>query len=145
VMSENLLNEWKAFFNQATSRNEAAFNHFKNQLDQFSKVLEIAQKDVTSRIIETSAQGQNGVIKYKTTLEADGDLTNEFPNPAPDPKDVYWERHNQLVDGVLSLQKEIINKVIDSVGQIAMKVVTPISVSSSDLVTLAQLFIKPKP
>ncbi len=144
AMSEDFINQWKTFFSQATSRNEAAFTNFKDQLTQFSKILEMAQKDVTSRVIETSAQGQAGIIKYKTSIEADGDLTNEFPNPPPDPTDIYWARHNQLVDGVLALQKEIINKVIDTVGQIASKVVTPISVSSADLVSLAQLFTKPK-
>lgn len=143
-MSEELLTQWKTFFSQATSRNEAAFNHSKDQLNQFSKILEMALQDVTSRVIETSAQDQSGVKKYKTILEADGDLINEFPSPPPIPTDIYFARHNQLVDGALSLQKEIINKVIETVGQIASKVGTPISVSSTDLVNLAQLFLKPK-
>jgi hypothetical protein len=142
-MSEELLTQWKTFLSQATSRSEAAFNQSKDQLNQFSKILEMALQDVTSRVIETSAQDQSGVKKYKTTVEADGDLINEFPSP-PIPNDIYFARHNQLVDGALSLQKEIINKVIETVGQIASKVVTPISISSTDLVNLAQLFLKPK-
>jgi hypothetical protein len=143
-MSEELLSQLKTFFSQATSRNEAVFNHSKEQLNQFSKILEMALQDVTSRVIETQAQGEGGVKKYRTILEADGDLKNEFPNPPPIPNDIYFARHNQLVDGALSLQKEIINKVIETVGQIASKVVTPISVSSTDLVNLAQMFLKPK-
>ena len=137
------MTQWKTFFSQVTSRDETAFSHFKDQLNQFSKILEMAQQDVTSRVVETSVQGQSGNIKYKTILEADGDLINEFPTPPPIPNDVYFARHNQLVDGALSLQKEIINKVIETVGQIATKVATPISVSSADLVKIAEI-LRPK-
>ena len=58
AMSEDFISQWKTFFSQATSRNDAAFTNFKDQLNQFSKILEMAQKDVTSRVIETSTRAK---------------------------------------------------------------------------------------
>ena len=66
----------------------------------------------------------------------------EFPNPAPSASDVYRIRHNQIVDETLSLQKEIITKVIDTIGSTIQKVINPISFSTGDLVSLANLFKK---
>jgi len=51
-------------------------------------------------------------------------------------------RHNELVDEALAAQKEIIIKIIDTLGTIVQKVVNPISISSSDLVTLTSQFKK---
>ena len=77
------------------------------------KNIQSSYVDSTERTIETG--GQAGPV-FKTILGLDGDLKNEFPNPPPAPNDVYWVRHNQLVDQALVTQKEIISKVIDTIG-----------------------------
>ena len=92
------------------------------------------------RTIETG--GQAGPV-FKTILGLDGDLKNEFPSPPPAMNDVYWVRHNQLVDQALTAQKEIISKVIDTIGATIQNIVNPISVSSNDVSALMNLFRKP--
>jgi hypothetical protein len=57
--------------------------------------------------------------------------------------DVYCTTHNHLVDEALDLQKEIIIKVIETVGANIQKVVNPISISSSDIMNLTSIFRKP--
>ena len=112
----------------------------KNSWDQLTKILQTSYVDSTQRTIETSA-GPGPV--FKTTIDIDGDLKNEFPSPAPEANSVYWARHNQLVDAALTTQKEIIIKVIDKIGSTIQKVVNPISISGSDISMLMNLFSRP--
>lgn len=106
---------------------------------QFLKLLQTNFIDLEQKVIETSIQGG---LTYKTTIFLNGDRKNEFPTPVPNANDVYWLRHNELVNESLELQKEIITKIIDTIGVTIQKVVNPISFSTSDLVTLASLFKK---
>ncbi len=71
----------------------------------------------------------------RSVFYLNGSIKNEFPNSTPNATYAYWLHHNQLVDEALSLQKEIINKVIDILGLTIQKVVNPIRFSSSDLFT----------
>ena len=96
--------------------------------------------DATEKTIETNV---NGGPNYKTIIKINGDQKNEFPNPGPNTDDVYWTRHSQLVDEALALQKEIIMKVIETVGATIQKVVNPISISSSDIMNLTSILRKP--
>jgi hypothetical protein len=108
----------------------------KTSWDQFLNVLQTAYIEKT---IDTHSHGGPD---YKTTIKINGDVTNQFPNPPPNASDVYWARHNQLVDQAVALQKEIIDKVTDTIGTIVQKIVSPISISTSDLVNLVNLFKK---
>jgi hypothetical protein len=137
-------------FNKGTLVNTASLEQFNKQIEQFNTqaktsweqlltLLQTSYTNATEKTIETNAE--NGP-NYKTTIKIDGDVRNAFPNPAPDANNVYWTRHNQLVDGAVALQKEIIIKVIDTVATTLQKVVNPISISSSDLVNLMSLFRK---
>jgi hypothetical protein len=149
MMSNEDARKWfEDLFNKGTLVNTASLDQFNKQIEQFNtqartsweqllKLLQTSYTDATEKTVETNAQ--NGP-NYKTVIKIDGDVKNDFPNPAPDANDVYWTRHNQLVDGAVALQKEIIIKVIDTVGTTLQKVVSPISFSSSDFMNLINLF-----
>lgn len=115
-------------------------NQTKNSWEQLLKIVQSSYVDSTERTIETG--GQAGRV-FKTILGLDGDLKNEFPNPPPAENDVYWVRHNQLVDQALVTQKEIISKVIDTIGATIQKIVNPISISGNDINALMNIFRKP--
>ena len=129
-----------ALLDQFNRQIEQFNNQTKNSWEQLLKILQSSYIDSTQRTIETS--GQAGPV-FKTILGLDGDLKNEFPSPPPAMNDVYWVRHNQLVDQALTAQKEIISKVIDTIGATIQKIVNPISISSNDVSALMNLFRKP--
>jgi hypothetical protein len=152
--SKKWYEEMKKWFEESgkgTGVNAALLDQFNKQIEQFNsqtknsweqllKIVQTSYIDSTQRTIETS--GQAGPV-FKTVLSLDGDLKNEFPTPPPAVNDIYWVRHNQLVDQALTAQKEIISKVIDTIGATIQKIVNPISISSNDLSTLMNLFRKP--
>jgi hypothetical protein len=129
-----------AMLDQFNKQIEQFNNQTKNSWEQLLKIVQTSYVDSTERTIETG--GKDGPL-YKTILGLDGDLKNEFPNPSPAPNDVYWIRHNQLVDQALVTQKEIISKVIDTIGATIQKIVNPISMSGNDIFALMNLFRKP--
>jgi hypothetical protein len=144
-MSEDLTKKWENFLTQGTLFNSASMEQFNKQAkdswDQFSQMLQVANKDASQRTIATNTQGEGGA-NYKTEVRIDGDIINDFPSHVPDPNDIYWKRHTELVDRVLNERKEILLKVIDTVGTTITKMVNPISFSSVDVVKLAELFKK---
>lgn len=106
---------------------------------KFSNMLDVANKDLSERTIETKA---NDEIKYTTNLKVDGDIVNEFPSKVPPANDLYWTRHTQLVDRVLADRQAIIEKSIETVGTTIKGLVNPISFSPIDMVRLIDLFKK---
>lgn len=129
---------------------ESLFN--TNSLEDFTKLatdswnnllgtMQLAQKEIGERVVETIIQGEEN-IKYKTTFKMDGDIINEFPPNPPDPNNLYWKRHIELVDKVLQERKDLINKVIDTTGTAITKVISPISFSTVDILKLAELYKK---
>ena len=104
-------------------------------MEQFVGNMQLAQKDIRERVIETIIQGE-GNIKYKTTFKIDGDILNEFPYNISDTNNLYWKRHIDLVDKVLQERKDLINKVIDTTGTAITKVITP------KVLKIAELFKK---
>jgi hypothetical protein len=143
--------KWFEESNKGTMVNTAVLEQFNKQTeqfntqakaswDQFLKLIQASYIDATEKTIETNV---NGGPNYKTAININGDQKNEFPNPAPNADNVYWIRHNQLVDEALALQKEIIMKVIETVGATIQKVVSPISISGSDIMNLTSMFRKP--
>ena len=124
---------------QVTKQIEQFNKQAQDSWEQFLKLLQSSFIDLNEKVIETNIQGGPS---YKTVIFINGNRKNDFPNPAPNASDVYWLRHNTMVDETLSLQKEIITKVIDTLGTTLQKVVNPISFSTKNLVDLADLFKK---
>jgi hypothetical protein len=126
--------------------NTASFDQFNKQaqesLNKFAGIINTAIKDVEERTITTTIGGSGGST-FKTTLKlADGDITNEFPNPVPDINNIYWIRHNELVTESLTTRKDIIMKVIETVGITISTIIKPISFGNIDFVKLAETFKK---
>jgi len=136
-----------AFFQQLVTKQNDQIN---KQLEPFIKqgndswakflsILDIANKDLSGRTIETKASEE---VKYTTHLKVDGDILNEFPSKVPAADDLYWTRHTQLVDKVLAERQAIIEKSIETVGTTIRGLVNPISISPIDLIRLVELFKK---
>jgi hypothetical protein len=136
MTNEDLFKKFEDLFKGRPLVIPPSLEQFDTQLkaswDQFLKLMQTSSTDAVEKTIETTSQGGSN---YKTVIKLDGDIKNEFPNPAP-ASDIYWTRHNQLVDEAVALQKEIIIKVMDTVGTIVQKIVSPLSISTSDLVSL---------
>ena len=140
--------KWFEEYSKGDTIKTANLEQFNKQISQFNaqaqasweqllKLIHTSYIDSSQKVIVTNAhEGPN----YKTIIKLNGDLKNEFPSPSPDTNDVYWLRHNQLVDEAVALQKEMIMKVIDTVGTTIQKVVNPISISTTDLVNIMGLF-----
>ena len=106
---------------------------------KFSNMLDVANKDLSERTIETKASEE---VKYTTHLRMDGDILNEFPTKVPPANDLYWIRHTQLVDKVLADRQAIIEKSIETVGTTIKGLINPISISPIDMIRLVELFKK---
>jgi hypothetical protein len=137
MASEDLFKRFEDWMKGKTLVNTPSLEQFDTQVktswEQLLKLIQISSTDAIEKTIETTSQGGPN---YKTVIKLDGDIKNDFPNPPPEPNNIYWTRHNQLVDQAVALQKEIIIKVMDTVGTIVQKIVSPISISTSDLVSL---------
>ncbi len=126
--------------------NSASFDQFNKQAqdswNKFAAIINTAVTDATMRTISTTIGGQGGAT-YKTTMKlSDGDITNEFPSQAPDVNNTYWVRHNELVTETLTTRKDIIMKVIETVGTTISTIIKPMSFGNIDLVKLAETFKK---
>jgi hypothetical protein len=139
-MSEDYLGGlFKAFNIQTQQFNQEA----KNSFDQFMQVLKTAAADASKKTIEAKIKGdQDSSQYYKTELVNEVDIINEFPNNIPNDNDVYWRRHNELVNEALTTRKEIILKVIDTAGATIKGIINPISVSTIDLAKLVEVLKK---
>lgn len=105
---------------------------------KFGELLERALKDAGERTIVTKF----GDSSFKTTVALDNDITNEFPETAPKDDDIYWKRHQELVDNILNTRKEIVLKIIETVGVTIKGVINPISVSNVDIAKIIENFTK---
>ena len=132
-------------FNIEALFNTGSFENFtKLATDSWNNLLgtmQLAQKDVGERVIETIIQGEEN-MNYKTTFKIDGDIINEFPPTTSDTNNLYWKRHIELVDKVLQERIDLMNKVIDTTGTAITKVISPISFSTVDILKLAEIFKK---
>jgi hypothetical protein len=132
-----------SFFNNTLFRD--FFKQAQEPWSHFATIVEAATKDAAQRTIITSFRGsQQGNAQessaYKTTLDlVNGNITNEFPNQVPDSADVYWLRHSELVNETLSTRKELILKVIDTVGTTITTIIQPMNLTNIGLAKLADL------
>jgi len=101
---------------------------------KFAELLDAAIKDAGQRTVETKF----GNTSYKTNVALDNDVTSEFPSEQPKEDDVYWQRHKEVVDNILDTRKEIVLKVIETVGVTIKGVINPISVSNIDIVKIIE-------
>jgi hypothetical protein len=142
-LSEDLLKRWENLISQGAALNSASLEQFnkeaKESWNQFSQMLQVANKDASERAIVTNTKAGTS---YKTDIRIDGDITNEFPEKVSEATDLYWKRHNELVDRVLNERKELLLKVMDLVGTTITKMVNPISFSTVDLVKMMEMFRK---
>jgi hypothetical protein len=124
--------------------NVTIFEHMdkqiKDALDQFPKILEKANQTVTETVISTNIGDLDSGIKYETTIRINGDIASKFPTSAPNENDIYWKTHMNEVNHVLQMRKDIILKVIDTVGSTVRGMVNPISFSTVDIARLVELF-----
>jgi hypothetical protein len=126
--------KWFEESNRGTMVNTAILEQFNRQIEQFNaqakaswdqllKLIQALYLDAVQKTIETNVKGGPN---YKSIINLNGDQKNEFPNPAPNVDDIYWTRHNQLVNETIFSQKEILMKVIETVGAMIQKVVNPL-------------------
>lgn len=105
--------------------------HLTSAFKTFTDMLSNGGHDILTKTIQTKV-GVTGST-YKTDLEVDGNITNEFPTLQPAENDIYWKRHNDLVNEVLSTRKEIILKVIETCGTTIKGIINPISIVPLDI------------
>jgi hypothetical protein len=124
--------------------NVTIFEHMDKQikeaLDQFPKILEKANQTITETVISTNIGDLDNGIKYETTIRINGDIVSKFPTTAPNENDIYWKTHRNEVNRVLQMRKDIILKVIETVGMTVKGMVNPISFSTVDIARLVELF-----
>lgn len=101
---------------------------------KFAELLDAAIKDAGQRTVETKF----GNTSYKTNVALDNDVTSEFPSEQPKEDDVYWQRHKEVVDNILDTRKEIVLKVIETVGVTIKGIINPISVSNIDIAKIIE-------
>lgn len=116
------------------------FQGLTNAFTEFDELLKKGLEDAGKRTIETKF-GENKVFKTEIAL-TDADVTNNFPTDIPKEDDVYWKRHNELVDNVLDVRKEIILKSIEVAGTTIKGIINPISVSPIDIAKLFENVVK---
>jgi hypothetical protein len=143
TMTEDPFALFQQFFSKQNELMSKQLEPFIKQVNdswaKFSNMLDVANKDLSERTIETKASDE---IKYTTHFKVDGDILNEFPSKVPPANDLYWTRHSQLVDRVLAERQAIIEKSIETVGTTIKGLVNPISFSPIDMIKLIDLFKK---
>lgn len=144
-MSNDLTRNWFEGLGKISNSNSSLIDEFTNQTkaswEQFSKILQAANAQVTERVVETVVGG-DGASKYKTTIKLNGDLINEFPKVEPNENNIYWKRHTDLVNESLQTKKEIMLKVVETIGTTVRGIVNPINFSQVDIAKIIELIRK---
>jgi len=99
-------------------------------------MLKTAADDISKKTIETKAGTSKS--SFKTDISNTGDIRSNFPVEPPKVDDIYWTRHNELVDKVIDARKEIILKAIDVTGTTVKGIINPISVSNIDIAKIIE-------
>ena len=112
-------------------------NQAKISVDDFEKAYNNAVdtavsklKLETSQVIETKSNTDSKVW-YKTTIEALGSITNEWPTEEPSQDDLYWKTHKEQVDNALSMRKDVLLKIIETIGSTISGLINPGKSSTS--------------
>lgn len=133
-MADELLKIFEQFNSQMQLLNKDA----KDSWNEFTNILKSASSEVGKRTIETTISGTQ-VTLYKTQINLDGTIVNEFSNTQAEDSDAYWKRHSELVNEVMATRKEIILKAIETAGITVRGILNPLSLSGVDPVKLIEL------
>jgi|SRR5215216_1320345 len=124
--------------NQFNSQMQLFNKDAKDSWNEFTNILKSASSEIGKRTIETRI-ADTQLTLYKTQINLDGTIANEFSNTQVADSDIYWKRHSELVNEVMATRKEIILKVIETAGITVRGIVNPLSSSNVDLVKLLEL------
>src|SRR5215210_5358803 len=134
----SMADELLKIFNQFNSQMQLFNKDAKDSWNEITNILKSASSEVGKRTIETMIAGTQ-ITLYKTQINLDGTIANEFSSTQAADSDVYWKRHSELVNEVMATRKEIILKVIETAGITVKGIVNPLSSSNVDPVKLLEL------
>ena len=125
---ENLKKEWDQKFasicNQANISAENFQTHFENSLID---ALEKFNAFNTQKIQTTSDDGK---VLYETSISGIESINNVFPVNQPKLDDIYWTRHNALVDKQLDTRKTLLTTIIQTIGSAIGGIINPASTNA---------------
>ncbi len=94
---------------------------------ELQKIIQAGTGDLGKKTIVTKF-GDAENQKYITHIRiGDEDIENEFPPEPPNADNVYWKRHNELVDAYLDARKQMILKAIEVTGTAVAGILNPLS------------------
>jgi hypothetical protein len=102
-------------------------------VEAYQKVLDAAVDDATKKfntatkqVIETKSIDDANTVWYRTTIFGVGQsITNEFPKKQPDKDDLYWTKHQDLVQNALKTRQDLLNKIIETIGSTVGGLINP--------------------
>ena len=97
---------------------------------EIKKMIEVATNDLGNKTIITKfGDGENQ--KFITHIKVgDEDVENIFPTDTPKDDNVYWKRHNDLVNIYLDARKQIALKAIEVTGTAVTGIINPLASKS---------------
>lgn len=96
---------------------------------EIKKMIQAATGDLGNKTIVTKF-GDAENQKFITHINVgDEDVENIFPTEPPNTDNVYWKRHNELVNIYLDARKQMVLKAIEVTGIAVTGIINPISKS----------------
>jgi len=93
---------------------------------EIKKMMESISKDLGNKTIVTEF-GTTDKQKFTTHIKVgDEDIQNIFPSEPPNGDNVYWKRHNELVNTYLDARKQIALKAIEVIGTAVTGIINPL-------------------
>lgn len=115
--------------------NSPLLTSLNKSFETFGNLLQKTIDDKTTITIETS--------DFKTDMKGlEFDIKNEFPAERPKEDDVYWKRHNELVDSIRKDRQELYIKGMELAAATIKGIINPISVSTIDFGKIFKNFTK---
>ena len=94
---------------------------------ELQKMIQAGTGDLGKKTIVTKF-GDAENQKYVTHIRiSDEDIENEFPSEPPNVDNVYWKRHNELVNTYLDARKQMILKAIEVTGIAVTGIINPLN------------------
>jgi len=116
------------------------FSNINDSIGKIGGLLDNVLKDAGERTIVTKFGDEE--FKTSFSMTPDNDVANNFPQTRPKEDDIYWKRHNELVDKILEERTEIFIKVIETAGTTIKGVINPVSISPIDIAKIIESFSK---
>lgn len=100
---------------------------FGQNFQEIKKIIQTATKDLGNKTIVTKF-GEAEDQKFITHITVgDEDIENIFPSETPNADNVYWKRHNELVNLYLEARKQMVLKAIEVTGTAVTGIINPLS------------------